>query len=297
MASDQNRFLRRFFQHRMAVLGALMLLAVILFVVIGSILFSEADANRTDLRNIRQAPSTEHPFGTDSIGRSTLVRSIYGGQISMIIGLASVLMSIGIGVSVGAISGYYGGVIDNILMRLVEVMLSVPTLFLLLVMARFFGGRVPEIVILDRVFSGSVIVIIIIIGVTGWTGVARIVRAQFLSLKEQEFVMAARALGVPGILIMLRHILPNTVAPIVVSATLGIAGGILAEAYISFLGLGVQAPTASWGNMLNDAQNYITSAPWMWFFPGTLIVLVSLGINFLGDGLRDALDPRSKSLH
>jgi peptide/nickel transport system permease protein len=293
LVSNRDRALGRFLRHRMAVVGAAMLAAVALFVVIGSLMFSEADANRTDLRNIRQPPSRQHPFGTDSIGRSTLVRAVYGGQISIIIGIASVMVSITIGVAVGAVSGYYGGWVDAVLMRLVEVMLSIPTLFLLLVMARFFGGRAPELSLFGRSFSGSVVVIIVIIGATGWTGVARIVRAQFLSLKEQEFVAAARALGAPNLLIILRHILPNTVAPIVVAATLGVAGGILAEAYISFLGLGVQAPTASWGNMLNDAQNYITSAPWLWFFPGTLVVLVSLGINFLGDGLRDALDPRA----
>jgi peptide/nickel transport system permease protein len=180
-------------------------------------------------------------------------------------------------------------------MRFTEAMLTIPQLFLLIVMAKYFGNKIPDMTFLGRTFSGSVIVIIFIIGITSWMYVARIVRAEFLSLKENEFVLAARAIGTPRSQIIFKHILPNCIAPIVVSATLGVAAAITSEAYISFLGLGVRPPTATWGNMLDGAYNYIESAPWLWIFPGILIVLTVLSINFLGDGLRDALDPRSRA--
>jgi len=163
-------------------------------------------------------------------------------------------------------------------------------------MAKFFGGKIPEIEIVGRVFSGSVVVIIVIIGATSWMYLARIVRAEFLSLKEREFILAARATGTSNFEIIFYHILPNTLAPIIVSSTLSVANAILSEAYISFLGMGVQPPTATWGNMLDGANNYLESAPWLWFFPGLLILLIVLSINFLGDGLRDALDPRSRTV-
>jgi peptide/nickel transport system permease protein len=224
-----------------------------------------------------------------------MARSIYGGQISLIIGLLAVLIENIIGITVGALAGYFGGLLDSILMRITEAMLNIPEIFLLIVMAKFFGGEVPEIELFGRIFSGSVVVIVLIIGLTSWMYLARIVRAQFLSLKENDFVLAARATGTSQFEIIFRHILPNSIAPIVVSATLGIANAILAEAYISFLGLGVQPPTATWGNMLDGANNYLESAPWLWFFPGLLILLTVLSINFLGDGLRDALDPHSRA--
>jgi peptide/nickel transport system permease protein len=166
----------------------------------------------------------------------------------------------------------------------------------LLVMAKFFAGKVPNITVLGRTFSGSVVVIIVIIGITSWPYLARIVRAEFLSIKENDFILAARATGSATNSIILSHILPNAMAPIIVSATLGVANAILSEAYISFLGLGVQPPTATWGNMLEGAYNYIESAPWLWVFPGLLILLTVLSINFLGDGLRDALDPHSRAM-
>ena len=240
-------------------------------------------------------PSLDHPFGTDTIGRDALARTIYGGQISLIIGLLAVLIENIIGITIGALAGYYGGKVDALLMRFTEAMLNIPEIFLLIVMAKFFGGKVPELNLLGRDFSGSVVVIVVIIGLTSWMYLARIVRAEFLTLKENEFVLAARATGTSNFEIIFRHILPNSIAPIVVSATLGVANAILAEAYISFLGLGVQPPTATWGNMLDGANNYLESAPWLWFFPGMLILLTVLSINFLGDGLRDALDPHSRA--
>lgn len=288
-------FWRRFRRHKMAMFGTIMLILLILYALVGSFFLSESYANYTDTKIRLQPPSAEHPFGSDTVGRDILARTIYGGQISLLIGVTAALIETFLGVLVGALAGYFGKLLDSILMRITEAMLSVPQLFLLIVMAKFFGGTIPDLTLLGRTFSGSVIVIVAIIGVTSWMYVARIVRAEFLSLKENEFVLAAQAIGTPKWQIIVYHILPNSIAPIVVSATLGVANAITAEAYISFLGLGVRPPTATWGNMLDGAYNYIESAPWMWIFPGLLIVLTVLSINFLGDGLRDALDPRSRA--
>jgi peptide/nickel transport system permease protein len=287
---------RRFQRHKPAIIGMFVLSLLVMYTLVGSLFLSEKFANYNDTSVRLQGPSIEHPFGTDSIGRDVLARTIYGGQISMLIGLTAVIVETILGILVGALAGYYGGIADSILMRITEAMLNIPEIFLLIVMAKYFGGKIPEMDIFDRTFSGSVIVIVLIIGLTSWMYLARIVRAQFLSLKENEFVLAARATGTRNIEIIFRHILPNSVAPIVVSATLGVANAILSEAYISFLGLGVQPPTATWGNMLDGANNYLDTAPWLWFFPGLLILLTVLSINFLGDGLRDALDPRSRTV-
>jgi peptide/nickel transport system permease protein len=287
---------RRFRRHKPAIVGLIVLALLLLYALGGTLVLSEKYANYNDTRLRLQAPSLEHPFGTDSIGRDVLARTVYGGQISLLIGLTAVVVETCLGILVGALAGYYGGLVDSLLMRITEAMLNIPELFLLIVMAKYFGGKIPEMNIFGRTLSGSVIVIVLIIGLTSWMYLARIVRAQFLSLKENEFVLAARATGTKNAEIIFRHILPNSVAPIVVSATLGVANAILAEAYISFLGLGVQPPTATWGNMLDGANSYLESAPWLWFFPGLLILLTVLSINFLGDGLRDALDPRSRTV-
>jgi peptide/nickel transport system permease protein len=284
---------RRFRRHKMALAGVIMLALLILYSVGGTLVFSESFANYTDTTLRLQSPSAIHPFGTDTVGRDILARTVYGGQISLLIGLFAVLVEVVVGVLIGAIAGYYGGWIDSLLMRFTEAMFNIPQLFLLLVMAKFFGNKIPTIQVLGRTFSGSVIVIILIIGLTSWMYLARIVRANFLSLKEREFVLAAHTTGTSNPVIIFQHILPNSMAPIIVSATLSVANAILSEAYISFLGLGVQPPTATWGNMLDGAYNYIESAPWLWIFPGTLIVLTVMAINFVGDGLRDALDPRT----
>ena len=297
---------RRFRHHRMALTGLVMLGLMFLYVTLGGLLFSrglchgtgryltgEAFANCNDTALKLQPPSRAHPFGTDTIGRDILARTIYGGQISMMIGLTAALLEILIGTMVGAVAGYYGGWVDSLLMRFTEAMLNIPSLFLLIVGAKFFGGRIPEIVIAGRALSGSVIVIIIIIGLTSWMYLARIVRANILSLKEQDFISAARCLGVSNARIIFTHLIPNTLAPVIVAATLGVASAILQEAYVSFLGLGVQPPTASWGNMLDSAYRYLESAPWLWIFPGLFILLAVLSVNFVGDGLRDAFDPRS----
>ena len=287
---------RRFRRHKMAMFGLVVLGALILYSFGGSLFVSEGYANYTDTSLRLQAPSAAHPFGTDTIGRDILARTIYGGQISLLIGLTAVTIELLVGILIGALAGYFGGKLDALLMRFTEAMLNIPQIFLLIVMAKYFSGNVPNINLFGRTLSGSVVVIVMIIGLTSWPYLARIVRAEFLSIKEREFVLAARATGTPKFQIIFRHILPNCVAPIVVAATLGVANAITLEAYISFLGMGVRPPTATWGNMLEGAYSYIETAYWMWLFPGLLIVLIVLSINFVGDGLRDALDPRSRTV-
>ncbi|MDQ3007030.1 MAG: ABC transporter permease [Chloroflexota bacterium] len=259
----------------------------------GEFVTGEAYANCNDTSLKLQPPSRAHLFGTDTIGRDILARTIYGGQISLSIGIFAAIVEVLVGVLVGAIAGYYGGWLDDLLMRITEAMLIIPSLFLLIVLSKALAGKIPIVEIFGRSLSGSVVVIIFVIGFTSWMYLARIVRANVLSLKELDFISASRALGVSDSRIIFRHLLPNTIAPITVSATLGVSAAILNEAYVSFLGLGVQTPTASWGNMLDSSVKYIQSAPWLWFFPGLLILLTVLCINFVGDGLRDALDPRS----
>jgi peptide/nickel transport system permease protein len=287
---------RRFRRHKMAIFGSITLAILVLYSILGVFIYSEKEANFTDTKARLQSPSAEHLMGTDTVGRDILARTIYGGQISILIGLTAMMVEVFVGVTIGAISGYYGGRMDSILMRFTEAVLIIPQIFLLLVMAKYFGDSVRNVNIFGRTFSGSVIVIVLIIGLTSWPYLARIVRAQFLSLKENEFILAARATGTPRSQIIFRHILPNSIAPIAVAATLGVANAITLEAYISFLGLGVRPPTATWGNMLEGAYNYIETAWWLWLFPGALMALTVLSINFIGDGLRDALDPRSRAV-
>ena len=287
---------RRFRRHKMAIFGAVVLVLIVIYAFGGMLFFSEAYSNRTETGARLQAPSREHPFGTDTIGRDILARTIYGGQISIIIGLTAMLVEVFIGVSIGAVAGYFGGKLDSVLMRFTEAVLVIPQIFLLLVMARYFAQSIPNYKLMGRTFSGSVVVIIFVIAITSWPYLARIVRSQFLSVKENDFILAARATGTSTRDIIFRHVLPNCTAPIIVSATLSVAAAITLEAYISFLGLGVRPPTATWGNMLEGAYNYIDTAWWLWFFPGMLIALIVLSINFLGDGLRDALDPHSRAI-
>ncbi|PJF32596.1 MAG: hypothetical protein CUN52_00875 [Phototrophicales bacterium] len=234
-----------------------------------------------------------HIMGTDQVGRDLFIRMIYGGQISLMIGITSVAISISLGTLVGLIAGYFGGWIGALLMRIVEALLAIPSLILLLLLSNSLSRNSSTLNFLGRELSTTVIVIVLIIGGLGWMGLSRIVRSLVLSLKEQEFVVAAKTLGASNIRIIFKHILPNCIAPIVVSATLGIGGAIITEAYLSFLGFGVQEPTATWGNILNRAQGDIARYWWMWLFPGIFITLTVLSINFIGDGLRDALDPRS----
>jgi peptide/nickel transport system permease protein len=217
-------------------------------------------------------------MGTDDLGRDEATRVLMGGRLSLSVGLLAVALSIVVGTLVGAFAGYFGGLVDSVLMRLTELFISFPPLFVLILLAALFGT--------------SVWTIVLVIGLLRWMVVARLVRAAYLQLKQQEFVTAARALGASTQQLMWRHILPNAVSSLVVAATLGVAGAILTESTLSFLGLGIQLPTATWGNMLRAAQSNMTTAPWLAFFPGLFIFLTILSINYVGDGLRDALDPR-----
>ncbi|MFN8419331.1 MAG: ABC transporter permease [Anaerolineae bacterium] len=290
--SNWQRSFRRLRQHRMAIFGFALLAAIIGFVVIGSLLIPESVANYNDASRKLQPPSAEHWFGTDQIGRDLFARSIWGGQMSLFIGVTAVLLQMVVGTAIGLIAGYVGGVLDALLMRIAEAMLSIPQLFLALIAVRIFAGTIPDFRFLGREFSSTFVVMILIIGLTSWMRVARIVRAAVLSLKEQEFVTAARSLGTPTRRLLMQHILPNCFAPVIVSATLGVGGAILLEAYLGFLGLGVRAPTATWGNIIGDSYRFLSSW-YFWFFPALFIILTGLAINFIGDGLRDAFDPKS----
>jgi peptide/nickel transport system permease protein len=269
---------QRFRRHRVAVVGAIILL-VLAVGAIGAPLFAANDPNKVDISAYRKGPAAGHLLGTDSSGRDVLSRLLYAGRVSLSVGLVAVAIYTLIGVILGSVSGFYGGGVDSFIMRLADIVLSFPSLILIITVVSVLGPSIYN--------------IMLVIGLLGWPPIARIVRALFLSLKEREFVLASRAIGVPNGRIISRHILPNALAPVIVAATFGIANAILLEAGLSFLGLGVQPPTASWGNMLTDAQSLtvLESMPWLWIPPGVMIALAVLSINFIGDGLRDALDP------
>jgi peptide/nickel transport system permease protein len=284
--------IRRFLKHRMAVFGLVLLAFVVGYVTIGSLFYSVADSNKTSIRNRFEPPSAEFLLGTDEAGRDVLARTIYGGQISLMIGVLAVVISITLGTGVGLLAGFFGGGTDAILMRIVEALLAIPTLIMLLLLSRvLMDASQSTIVFFGREMSVTVVAIILIIGFTGWMSLSRIVRSQVLTLKEQEFVVAARSMGANNRRILLSHILPNCVAPILVAATLGVGTAIVIETALSFLGFGVLPPTATWGNILNRARLNIDDLWWLWMAPGALIMLTVLSINFIGDGLRDAFDP------
>ncbi len=284
---------RRFRHHRIAMWGGIGIMMLFSFILIGSIFIPESKANEVDLRSRLKGPSLEHLMGTDSTGRDIFSRIIYGGQISLMVGVLAVGLSVTLGTLIGGIAAYFGGWVDIVLMRFTEAMLSIPSLFLLIVLGKFLGRDIQTINFLGRSFSGSVGIVIVVIGITSWMYLARIVRANVLSLKEMDYIASARALGASNSRIFFSHLIPNTLSAIIVSATLGLAGSILSEAYVSFLGLGVQPPTASWGNILTSAQSFIQRGSWwMWVFPSAFIIFTILCINLLGDGLRDAMDPR-----
>ncbi len=285
---------RRFRKHRMAMAGIVGVILLLIFIIAGSVIVPETKANEVDLRARLGAPSKLHWMGTDSTGRDVFNRIIYGGQISLLVGILAVSISVTLGTVMGGIAAYYGGWVDSILMRITESMLSIPSLFLLIVLGKYFGKEVQTINILGRSFSGSVGIVILVIGLTSWMYLARIVRANVLSLKEMDYIAASKSLGASNVRIFFKHLVPNTLGAIIVAATLGLASAILIEAYVSFLGLGIQPPTASWGNMLTGAQTFIQrGAWWMWVFPSLYIVFTILCINLMGDGLRDAFDPHS----
>jgi peptide/nickel transport system permease protein len=285
---------RRFRRHKMAMAGSVGLTLVILFIIVGSFFYSEKDSNRVNVTQRLEPPSATNYFGTDSTGRNVFARIIYGGQISLVIGVLSVLLALVLGVTIGGLAGYLGGWVDIILMRFTEAALSIPSLFLLIILGKLFGSEIPTLKLFDRTFSGSVIVVILVIGLTSWMYLARIVRANILSLREMDYISASRALGASNARILVGHLIPNTMMAIIVTATLGLAQAIISEAYVSFLGLGVQPPTASWGNLMDQSISLIQRGVWwMWFFPSLFIVMTILFTNFVGDGLRDAFDPRS----
>lgn len=280
-----KEFWRTFSKNRMAVISSIILLIIVLVAIFAPYLTTHnPELISLDPALNKLPPSSDHFFGTDNMGRDVWSRMLYGARISLMVGFLTMLISVALGSVYGAVSGYYGGKLDVLLMRFVDILLSLPTMFLLIIVAAFVKPN----------FFG----ISLIIGLTTWMRVARLVRGQFLSLKEQEFVEAARALGYSNSRIIFVHILPNVTAPIIVNATLMVAYAILIESALSFLGLGVQPPQFSWGSMLNAAQDIIQlrDAPWIAFFPGLAIFITVLCFNFFGDGLRDAFDPKLKNI-
>ena len=261
----------------MLILGLVLVLGMSLAALFAPLL-APFDPNELHLDDILLAPCATYPLGTDRLGRDVLSRLLYGGQVSLWVGFVAVGISISIGTALGLVSGYFRGIADEIIMRGVDVMLCFPSFFLILAVVAFLEPSLTN--------------IMVVIGVTSWMGIARLVRAETLSLRERDFVSAARLSGVSTKNILLRHILPNALAPVTITAILGIGGAILTESGLSFLGLGVQPPQASWGNMLMEGKAVIEDAPWLSLFPGLAILLTVLGYNLLGESLRDMLDPR-----
>ena len=275
-----NNLLVKALQNPLSKAGFIIIVAVFLLAMLAPII-APYDPNDINVKAILLSPSWQHWMGTDGLGRDVLSRMLYGGRISLLVGLVAVGIATAIGIVLGAIAGYYRGWVDTVIMRLVDVMLSIPSFFLILAVIAFL--------------TPSIINVMIVIGLTSWMGVTRLVRAEFLSLSGREFVQASRTLGAQDARLIFTHLLPNSLTPIIVSSVLGVAGAVLMESGLSFLGLGVQAPQASWGNILTDGKDYIQFAWWLSLFPGLAILMTVLGYNLLGEGLRDALDPRSGS--
>ena len=278
--SPQSMAWRRFRQHRLAVIGAFVLAAIVFIAALAPAL-APYNPNSIDLSLSYVSPSGAHLLGTDISGRDLLSRLIHASRISVSVGLVSVSIYVAIAIAIGGVSGYYGGLVDSVLMRFTDTMLAFPTLMMIFIVVSILGP--------------SIFNVMLVIGLFGWPGLARVIRGQFLQIRGMDYVLSARSTGVRSSRIILRHILPNAIGPIIVWATFGMAGAIMFEAALSFLGLGVQPPQASWGNMLVDAQRLkiIRDLPWVWIPPGLAVVIMVLSINFMGDGLRDALDPRT----
>lgn len=271
----------KFKNNKLAVIGVFIILILVLLSVCAPLL-TDYTISETDLFNIKMAPNSEHILGTDELGRDVFTRLIYGGRVSIVVGVASMTLQLVIGVIMGAIAGYFGGIAEKIIMRIIDVIMCFPFFVIAISVAAVVGPGVKN--------------LIIIIGFLMWPNIARIVRAEILSLKENDYIMAAKAMGLSSFEIIKSHILPNIMSPILVASTLAIANGILTEASLSFLGIGVKLPQPSWGNMLIAAQNIGTLQRewWLWIPAGSLIILMVLSINFVGDGLRDALDPKTR---
>lgn len=270
---------RRFRRHKLAVLS-LVLLIIFYSMAILAPLLAPYPYDKVNMPGQLQAPSSQHILGTDNLGRDLYSRVLWGGRISLSVGFVAAGFSVVIGTVVGALSGYFGGWVDNVLMRITEVVIAFPVFFLLITIV--------------AVLPRSIFNIMLIIGLTSWPGLARIVRAQFLTLREREFTLASRALGASDVRVIFRHILPNAAAPIIVSATLRIGNALLSETALSFLGFGAPPPFPSWGSVLSSGKEFLRDAPWISTAPGLLIFLTVLAFNFVGDGLRDALDPKIK---
>ncbi|HSB51891.1 MAG TPA: oligopeptide ABC transporter permease [Dissulfurispiraceae bacterium] len=268
---------RRFRRNTLAVAGLVVIL-VLAVVAVAAPFVAPHDPTRIDVYNVLSPPTLVHPLGTDELGRDVLSRMIWGSRVSLKVGFIAVGIAIFIGTLVGSLAGFYGAKVDAVLMRFVDIMLAFPTFFLILAVI--------------SIIEPSISTIMIVIGVTGWMDVARLVRAEFLSLKERDFVASARAIGASDRRIIVRHIIPNALSPVLVAATFGVAGAILVESGLSFLGLGVQPPEPSWGNILTSGKDNITVAWWLSLFPGFAILITVLSYNLVGEGLRDALDPR-----
>jgi peptide/nickel transport system permease protein len=279
---------RAYRRHKPAMVGTIIVLILALAAVFAPLL-TPYDPEKTDLDHMLQPPSVSHPMGTDELGRDLLTRILYGGRVSLSIGVMAMALAVFVGATIGGLSGFYGGWIDNILMRFTDMMLSFPQLFILIILA--IALRDIPIEALRGTAFASVFSIVLVIAVLAWMQVARLVRASFLSLKEKEFTEATRCIGTSNSRIMLRHLLPNAMSPIIVAATFRVATSIITESGLSYLGFGVQPPTPTWGNMLKNAQELMTRAPWTAIFPGLMIFVTVIAINFVGDGLRDALDP------
>jgi peptide/nickel transport system permease protein len=275
---SQAKFFWRYFKRNRLAIGGLITIVIIFLIAIFAFLLAPYDPGKTNVSKKLTPPSLENFLGTDQLGRDVFSRMLYGSRISLSVGFVAVAISIFIGVFVGAIAGYYGRWVDSVLMRFVDIMLCFPSFFLILTVVALLGP--------------SLFNVMAVIGITSWMGTSRFVRAEFLSLRERDFVQAAKALGVRDYRVIFRHILPNALAPVFVTATLDVATAVLVEAGLSFLGFGVQPPAPSWGNVLTEGRTYIFDAWWLTIFPGLAILITVLSFNLLGEGLRDALDPR-----
>jgi peptide/nickel transport system permease protein len=274
---EMRQFWRTFSRNQLAICGSVVVAALVVLAVLAPLL-APWDPSRLDTKRILAPPSNSHWLGTDQLGRDVLSRVLYGARISLAVGFVSVGIAMLIGVLLGSAAGYHGGMVDTVIMRLVDLMLVFPRFFLLLAVL--------------ALLRPSIWTIMTVIGLTGWMGVARLVRAEFLTLREREFVIWSESIGAGTLRVVFRHILPNALAPVLVAMTLGIPAAILTESGLSFLGLGVQPPYATWGNILNDGKDVLEVAWWMTLYPGLAILITVLSYNLMGEGIRDALDPR-----
>jgi peptide/nickel transport system permease protein len=284
---------RRFRKHRLATFGGALLIVMVLAVVAGPFVY-RVPIDEIDFKAKLRGPSVAHPLGTDDLGQDLLARMLYGGRISLAVGIAAMLIAITIGVAVGATAGHFAGTMDHVLMRITDLFISLPQLPLLLLIVYLFRDILKKALGPE---AGVFVLIVAVIGGLRWMPVARLVRAQFMSLREKEFVEAARSLGAPPLRQVIRHILPNALGPVIVAGTIDVAAAIIAESSLSFLGLGFPPDIPTWGRILFDAKDNLDFAPHWALFPGTAIFLTVLSINYIGDGLRDALDPRKVLSH